>query len=168
MFRMIDDFDRAWTMEMQNTLKIMRTLTDASLAQPIVPGGRTLGFLGWHIVQSVAEMSGHAGLAINGPTPSKNPEVPTRAADIAAAYEAAAAQVVPAVRKAWTDAQLGDLIPMYGDQWPKGLFLAILLHHEGHHRAQMTVLMRQVGLPVPGMYGPSKEEWAAMGMPAHP
>jgi uncharacterized damage-inducible protein DinB len=28
----------------------------------------------------------------------------------------------------------------------------------------MTVLMRQAGLPVPGLYGPSKEEWAAMGM----
>jgi len=27
-------------------------------------------------------------------------------------------------------------------------------------------LMRQAGLKVPGIYGPSKEEWALMGMPA--
>ena len=27
------------------------------------------------------------------------------------------------------------------------------------------VLMRQAGLGVPGIYGPSKEEWATMGMP---
>ena len=32
----------------------------------------------------------------------------------------------------------------------------------------MTVLMRQAGVPVPGMYGPSKEEWAAMGLPPMP
>lgn len=168
MFRFIDDFAGAWAMESAGTLKVMRALTDASLAQPVVPGGRTLGFLAWHITCTLAEMGGHAGLAIDGPTPEKNPDAPARAADIAAAYEAAAAQVVPAVRKAWTDAQLGDLIPMYGDQWPKGVTLRALLNHEAHHRAQMTVLMRQAGLPVPGLYGPSKEEWTAFGMPAQP
>jgi uncharacterized damage-inducible protein DinB len=29
----------------------------------------------------------------------------------------------------------------------------------------MTVLMRQAGIKVPGVYGPAKEEWAAYGMP---
>jgi len=39
--------------------------------------------------------------------------------------------------------------------------------HQTHHRAQMTVLMRQAGLKVPGVYGPSREEWSQMGMPPH-
>jgi hypothetical protein len=30
----------------------------------------------------------------------------------------------------------------------------------------MTVLMRQAGLKVPGVYGPAREEWAGMGMQA--
>jgi hypothetical protein len=30
----------------------------------------------------------------------------------------------------------------------------------------MTVLMRQAGLVIPGMYGPAKEEWLAMGREA--
>ena len=30
----------------------------------------------------------------------------------------------------------------------------------------LYVLMRQAGLAVPGVYGPSKEEWGAYGMPA--
>ena len=30
----------------------------------------------------------------------------------------------------------------------------------------MTVLMRQAGLTVPGVYGPAKEEWAVAGMEA--
>jgi len=36
--------------------------------------------------------------------------------------------------------------------------------HQAHHRGQMTVLMRQAGMKVPGVYGPSKEEWSAFGM----
>jgi uncharacterized damage-inducible protein DinB len=39
------------------------------------------------------------------------------------------------------------------------------MSHEIHHRGQMTVLMRQAGLKVPGVYGPSREEWTAYGMP---
>lgn len=30
----------------------------------------------------------------------------------------------------------------------------------------MTVLMRQAGLPVPGIYGPAKEEWTTFGLEA--
>ncbi|MBE0644676.1 MAG: hypothetical protein IH600_11400 [Bacteroidetes bacterium] len=34
--------------------------------------------------------------------------------------------------------------------------------------AQLTVLMRQAGLLVPGIYGPSREEWSTYGLPPHP
>ncbi|HZG18224.1 MAG TPA: DinB family protein, partial [Candidatus Bathyarchaeia archaeon] len=50
--------------------------------------------------------------------------------------------------------------------WKNGFTLRALLMHEVHHRGQMTVLMRQAGLTIPGIYGPAKEEWAAMGMEA--
>ncbi len=168
MFRTLDDFAAAWQVEADNTLKVLRALTDASLRQTVVPGGRTLGFLAWHITCTLAEMGSHAGLAIDGPTEQTPEAVPVRAADIAAHYEKASAMVVPAVRGAWTDAQLAEVVPMYGEQWPRGLVLAILLNHQTHHRGQMTVLMRQAGVKVPGVYGPAKEEWAAMGMPAQP
>ena len=48
---------------------------------------------------------------------------------------------------------------------PNSIFLMTLINHQNHHRGQMTVLMRQAGLTVPGVYG-SKEEWAAAGMEA--
>lgn len=168
MFRSIDDFASTWTQESEGTLKILRSLTDASLAQPVVPGGRTLGFLAWHITCTLAEMGGHAGLAVTGPTDKTHPAVPARAADIATMYDTAAKSLAAAVRAQWTDAQTGDLIPMYGEQWTKGFALQCLVAHQTHHRGQMTVLMRQAGVPVPGMYGPSKEEWAAMGLPPMP
>ncbi|MDQ8154284.1 MAG: DinB family protein [Gemmatimonadota bacterium] len=168
MFRSLDDFSAAWSQETTSTLKVLHSLTDASMAQPIVPGGRTLGFLAWHLTCSFAEMGGQAALGVDGPTEKTQPAIPARAADIAAQYEASAASFLAAVKEAWTDAQLGDLIPMYGEQWPKGLVLSIMIGHQAHHRGQMTVLMRQAGVPVPGMYGPSREEWEAMGVPPLP
>jgi len=54
---------------------------------------------------------------------------------------------------------------MYGEKWARGVTLHILLVHEIHHRGQMTVLMRQAGLKVPGVYGPAKEEWTQYKMP---
>ncbi len=168
MFRTIDDFASTWERESDGTLKVFRNLTDASLAQAVVPGGRTLGFLAWHLTCTLAEMGGHGGLTVEGPTDKTHPAVPAHAADIVTAYAATSGALVAAVRAAWTDAQMGDLIPMYGEQWPKGVMLAALVAHQTHHRGQMTVLMRQAGLAVPGVYGPSKEEWAAMGLPPMP
>jgi uncharacterized damage-inducible protein DinB len=81
-----------------------------------------------------------------------------------AAFEAASAAVAAGVA-AWTDATLEVEDDMYGERWPRGLTLQALIVHQAHHRGQMTVLMRQAGLRVPGVYGPSREEWTAYGMP---
>ena len=37
--------------------------------------------------------------------------------------------------------------------------------HQCHHRGQMSVLMRQAGIRVPGIYGPAREEWSMLGAP---
>jgi uncharacterized damage-inducible protein DinB len=80
-------------------------------------------------------------------------------------YEEGARAVGEVVKQRWTDAMLDEMIPMYGQQWPRGNVLTSLIAHQTHHRAQMTVLMRQAGLKVPGVYGPAREEWAAMNLP---
>lgn len=163
MFRTIADFEQAWTNERANTLKVMRALSDASLAQKVSPDGRTLGRIAWHIVQTLGEMGRHAGLSVEAPD-EKAPQ-PATAGAIANAYEAGAAGLQKAVTSSWTDADLPVEIEMYGEKWARGFALSGLMSHEVHHRAQMTVLMRQAGLKVPGVYGPAREEWAAYGMP---
>jgi uncharacterized damage-inducible protein DinB len=166
MFRRIDDFAAEWKVERGSTLKLLRNLTDASLSQAIVPGGRTLGFLAWHITQTFREMLAHTGLSPDGPEMYE--PVPASAAAIADRYEAASASVLEQVTASWSDDMLEDDIPMYGRSFKRGNVLEMLIRHEAHHRGQMTVLMRQAGVPVAGAYGPSREEWAAMGMEAHP
>jgi len=163
MFHTIAEFLFAWKYESESTLKVFHRLTDASLAQPVVPGGRTLGRLAWHITGTLAEMMGHAGLPVEGPTDAD--PIPATAAEIVRHYEVGAKRLADAVSSQWTDAMLADTIPMYGQDWPRGGALTALISHQTHHRGQMTVLMRQAGLVVPGVYGPAREEWAAMNMP---
>jgi len=165
MFRKVEDFTTQFETEYQGTLKVLRALTDASLAQPVSPGGRTLGRLAWHIAQSQPEMGERLGLAFPGPAPEGAP-VPASAAEIARRYEQTATALLEQVRAGWTDEKLLETSDMYGEQWANGLSLEILIRHEAHHRGQMTVLMRQAGLTVPGVYGPAREEWALYGMPA--
>ena len=54
---------------------------------------------------------------------------------------------------------------MFGETWKRSYSLTVIVQHEIHHRGQMTVLMRQAGLKVPGVFGPSKEEWANYNAP---
>ena len=164
MLRTIEDFQKDWAYEAESTGKILNALTDESLSQKVTPDGRDLGFLGWHLTQTLGEMLGLVGLKIDAPGFDK--ECPKNAAEIAAAYEKAAKSVTDEIGKNWTDETLLQTDNMYGDTWARGLTLFYLIAHQAHHRGQMTVLMRQAGVPVPGVYGPAKEEWAAMGAPA--
>jgi uncharacterized damage-inducible protein DinB len=164
MYRTIADFQDDFAQENESTLKLLRALTDGALAQSVTADGRTLGRLAWHLVGTLREMPASAGL----PTAGEETEapVPATAAEIVAAYERAAVDAKNAVTSGWSDADLDGEIPLYGQTWKRGKVLSALIRHEAHHRGQMTVLMRQAGLPVAGVYGPAKEEWSAYGMPA--
>ena len=164
MYRTIQDFLTDWTQENDSTVKVLKNLTDSSLNQKVSADGRSLGFLAWHIVLTLGEMSEKAGLKVDAP-PENTPD-PHLASIIAAAYEKAGASVAAEVKQKWNDGMLAEKINMYGEQWTRSATLNSLVKHQIHHRAQLTVLMRQAGLKVPGIYGPSREEWSQFGMPA--
>jgi uncharacterized damage-inducible protein DinB len=164
MFRRIEDFQNAWAYEAEITGKMFARLTDGSLGQKVTPDGRTLGFIAWHITLTLGEMLGKVGLTID--CPSADSPCPASAAEITATFEKAAASVSDAVNANWNDETLLIEDDMYGETWSRGMTLFYLIAHQGHHRGQMTVLMRQAGLTVPGVYGPAREEWAEMGIPA--
>jgi uncharacterized damage-inducible protein DinB len=163
MYRTISDFTMDWKNESAATLKVLHVLTDQSLHQKVSPDGRSLGFLAWHLVLTLIEMGSKMGLQITGP--AEDSEQPELASEIATAYDISAKSVGEVVRTSWSDASLEEKIDMYGEPWKRGYALSSLVKHQIHHRAQMTVLMRQAGLKVPGVCGPSREEWIKMGMP---
>jgi uncharacterized damage-inducible protein DinB len=160
MYRRVEDFLMDYSYERQATLSVLRALTDASLKQRVNPEGRTAGRRAWHIAVCTG-IAGEAGLKASTP-PDSDP--PTSAAAIADRYAEASQAVANAVKAQWTDASLAEEVPMYGEMWSRGKALLAMVKHEAHHRGQLTVLIRQAGLAVPGVYGPAREEWAAMGM----
>jgi uncharacterized damage-inducible protein DinB len=162
MFSTIDSFVQTWENESKATQRIFDACTDESLNQQVTKDDRTLGRIAWHIVTTVPEMMSRAGLKFEAV--HEDAPVPASAKEISEAWTKTSESFVQALRSQWTDSTLLEERDMYGERWANGLTLLILLQHMIHHRGQMTVLMRQAGLRVPGVYGPSREEWSQYGM----
>lgn len=164
MYRKIEDFERDWKYEVEQTTNLLSNLTDESLNQKVTDDGRTLGFLAWHIAQTMEEMPKLVGLNIDAPT--LEAECPKSASEIVKAFETAGNSVLKEIKENWTDETLEKEDEMYGNTWNRGTTLLYLILHQAHHRGQITVLMRQAGLKVIGIYGPAREEWEEQGMTA--
>lgn len=161
MFRRIVDFERSWERETESTIKVLESLGDESLSRPVVEGGRTLGFLAGHLTGALAGFTAGAGIDLAAPAAAA--QRAATAADLADAYRQGSRSLLDQVRGGWTDESLTEQVEVFGQTMPRGVMLYAIILHQAHHRGQMTVLMRQAGLRVPGVYGPSKDDWIAMG-----
>lgn len=165
MFLTIDGFIQTWEFESASTQKVLDALTDESLRQAVKPNDRTLGGIAWHVVTALPIMVGQTGLSIDGPSPDS--PIPASAKEIAEAYRKTSQSLREQIQSQWTDQTMTEVCNMFGQfDAPKGQALSLLINHQIHHRGQMTILMRQADLVVPGVYGPAKEEWSQIGMEA--
>lgn len=160
MYKTIEDFFNSWNMEASLTQKVLDQLTDDSLKQEVVSDHWSLGKLGWHLVTIMGFFSQQMGLKFEAP--AADSKVPSSAQEIAAGYRQTSQAFAEAIKTQWTDNDIVSKITFLGQEQMVSTVLAMLISHQTHHRGQMTVLMRQAGLRVPGIYGPSKEEWAEM------
>lgn len=165
MYLTIDGFIQTWEFESASTQKILDALTDQSLKQAVKPNDRTLGGLAWHLVTALPSIVSQIGLSLDAP--AQDAPVPTSAKEIGDAYRKASQSLREQIQSQWTDRTLMEVVNMFGQfDSSKGQALSMLINHQIHHRGQMTILMRQADLVVPGVYGPAKEEWSQMGMEA--
>ncbi|WP_080848866.1 DinB family protein [Cytobacillus gottheilii] len=155
MYRQVQDFMNDWNAEAVSTAAVMDALTDEKLAQAIVEGHSTLRWLGWHLATSPVFFLSLVGVNLAPPSDKKEEEM--TAADIQIAYRKMAEELKSAVESTLTDEQLTETID-FGGPTAKGSILSKLILHQTHHRGQMTVLLRQAGLSVPGVMGPTKEQ----------
>lgn len=163
MFRSIGDFLEIWAEQSTITSRILHSLTPDSLAQPVVAGGRTLGRIAWHLTVSLGDLMHRLGLPTD--CPNEEGEVPTLDV-ICETYDRAARSISRVLKEQWSDAELERVRELFGERLTGSQALRMMLIHEVHHRGQLTILMRQAGLAVPGVVGPSREEWAQWGMAA--
>lgn len=162
MYCKISDFLEDWHKESQSTLEVFSHIDDQKKSVKINENIRSLEQLSWHITQSLTEMLHRAGLFEQDflekePIPEtmeKNREI----------YDDFSRQLSTLVKEKWRDTDLTEIVEMYGEKWEKRFVLSVLVKHQVHHRGQMTAIMRMLGLKVPGIYGPSKEEWSKFGM----
>ncbi|WP_337019715.1 DinB family protein [Oceanobacillus massiliensis] len=155
MYRTVEDFLSDWKRYSDGTIQVLESLTDEKLDQAIVKGHSTLGWLGWHIATSTVFFADLVGLKVSSP---ESNEVPEKAADIVQAYRNISDSLVDEVKRNLTDEAMLEEVDSFGTLTPRGALLRDVINHQIHHRGQMTVLLRQAGLHVPGVMGPTQEQ----------
>ncbi|MGB7219851.1 MAG: DinB family protein [Vicinamibacterales bacterium] len=137
-----------------------------------VPGDK----LGWkpheksmslgQLAQHIATLPGNIAELVSQPTmqlPQFNQPSAASATDLVPALDASLAKAKQLLG-AMDDSALGATWRILrGDEevmaMPRGAVLrAIMLNHWYHHRGQLSVYLRQLGVPVPSIYGPSADE----------
>ena len=163
MYGSIDEFVKDWNRETFLTQKVLDVLTDESLQQRVSPEGRTLGTIVWHFVSNIPQYLSHFGFHIE--TIKDSDAVPS-AKTMALIFQKVSNNAIEAVKEQWSDDSLKQTQDAFGRETANGTILNLLIRHIVHHRGQATVLISQAGLKVPGVYGPSREEWIEMGKDA--
>ncbi|UOQ43903.1 DinB family protein [Halobacillus salinarum] len=161
MYQSLNGFFASWEFECDQTKKLFQCLSDEALQQKITADDRDLGRIAWHLIISIKELMNHTGLNIEAP---EEEEIIYSASVIIQEYENTCESLKKEIYTQWTDQSLQEKNSLFGKEMPNRFFLMTLIRHQIHHRGQITVLMRQAGLNVPGIYGPSREEWGALGM----
>jgi uncharacterized damage-inducible protein DinB len=159
---MLPEFDQ----EMANTRKVMERVPGDQLNYKPDPKSMSLGVLAGHVV----EMIGWTGVTINLPSfdiPADfKPFIPESRDEILALFEKNVAEARAALEGASDETMMGEWsLTSRGQTYftmPRtGVVRSMLMNHIIHHRAQLTVYFRLVGVPVPGLYGPSADEQQA-------
>jgi len=154
--------------EMASTRRLLECVPDGKAAWQPHEKSMTLGRLATH----VADLAGRAAAVMGqdewDPRPqgaSVQPQVlETRAALLARLDEGSrkARQALAAA----ADADFGTSWTMKREGKPMwtgarlDAYRRIAMNHMVHHRAQLGVYLRLLGVPIPGMYGPSADDLA--------
>ena len=162
MFRTIEDFVKSWEVESEFTLSVFSKITDDKLEKKYAENIRSLGRLAWHVTQTLTELTSKLDLTIIDEL--ENKPIPKSISEISERYKKYSQQLIQAIQKEWKDEDLFVIINLYGENWERTRVLSMLINHQIHHRGQMTVIMILLDLSVPGIYGPSKEEWSNYGV----
>lgn len=162
MYRKIEDFINDWKMESEFTIKLFSAIPHEKKSKKVKENIRSLDRLAWHITQTLTEMPFRAGILEQDYLDQKS--VPESFNQIINTYKKYSDELVSLIEKKWKDNDLSEVIEVYGQKWQRTKILSVLLNHQIHHRAQMTIIMRLLDLKIPGIYGPAKEEWTNYGM----
>jgi uncharacterized damage-inducible protein DinB len=156
---LLPEFDH----EMANTRRTLERVLDAKLEFKPHEKSYSLLQLAGHIgnIPSWTEVTlTTEGMDIDGPFER---DEPTSRTEILAEFDRNVASARPILEAASHDEMVSPWTLKMGGQevftMPRGsVFRLWVLNHMVHHRAQLTVYFRLLGIPVPALYGPSADE----------
>lgn len=156
MYRKVDDFLKDWDKARNGTIQALEAMTDEKLGQEVTRGHNTLGWIGWHLTTAPVYFASLLGLSLTAPGDSRT--VPETVSVIVEGYKNISIELHNKVKKTFSDEDLIEMVDQHGTSTPRGEILRTLIDHQTHHRGQMTILIRQAGLKVPGVMGPTRED----------
>jgi uncharacterized damage-inducible protein DinB len=162
----LEMFLSAWEREAANTVKLLKALPPAQYDFRPDAGGRSLGELAWHLAEGDAYIS--SGIDRGEFTRDVKPpniERPRSVDALAPGYERVHREAVARIQKL-TPADLDRTIAFFTRPMTiRDLLWDAILAHGVHHRGQLSLMCRLAGGQAPGLYGPNREEVAAMRAP---
>jgi uncharacterized damage-inducible protein DinB len=165
----LEVFLASWDREAANTVKLLAALPAAQYDFRPDATGRSLGELAWHLAEGDAYMSygverGH--FTMDGAKPP-NIERPRAVDALAPGYQRVHREAVARISRL-TPEDLDRTIPFFtGPMTIREILWSAILGHGIHHRGQLSLMCRLAGGQAPGLYGPNREEMAAMRAAAH-
>jgi uncharacterized damage-inducible protein DinB len=159
----LEMFLASWDREAANTVKLLKALPPTQYDFRPDPGGRSLGELAWHLAEGDAYMSYgiERGQFTMGEKPP-NIERPRTIEALAPGYERVHREAVARIRNL-TPQDLDRTIQFFTQPMAiRDILMSAILAHGIHHRGQLALMCRLAGGQAPGLYGPNREETAAM------
>ncbi|ADH98502.1 DinB family protein [Salisediminibacterium selenitireducens] len=164
MYRKINDFRLDWLVSVDRTKKVIDTITDETMDQAIEDGHNTLGSLAWHLTQSAFGIGRMLEVPVKPPPVEEQPKT---AEELLKHYHNTTESLELGILQHLKEDMLTDHVHFAGQDMNKGQLLRMIIDHQTHHVGQMTVLLRQAGLRVPGIMGPTKEDIAEQRAQSH-
>jgi uncharacterized damage-inducible protein DinB len=166
----LETFLKTWNREAESTLKVLRALPPTQYDFRPDATGRSLGELAWHLAEGDAYMTQwiDTGKFEMGNKPP-NIERPRTVEALAPGFELVHKDAVARIEKLKPE-DLDRTLPFFnGQQTPiRSILWDMVVAHAIHHRGQLSLMCRLAGGKCPGLYGPNREEMAAMRANAGP
>jgi uncharacterized damage-inducible protein DinB len=159
----LDRFRAVWDMEAGLTTKLLAALPADQYDFRPDPGGRSLGEIAWHLSEIEGYIShGITQGAVTFQEAPPNMQRPREVRLLAPGYRRVHEEAVARLADL-TEPQLDGELPFTDRRMPlRDILWGAMLMHLIHHRGQLSLLCRLAGGTPPGIYGPNREEMAAL------
>jgi uncharacterized damage-inducible protein DinB len=159
----LERFFETWDREAANTVRLLRALPADQYDFRPDAGGRSLGELAWHLAEGDAYMSygverGEFSMGARPPHMDR----PRTIEELAPGFERVHGEAAARLKGLRTE-DLDRVLTFFHMQVPiRTILWDMIIIHGVHHRGQLSLMCRLAGGVTPGLYGPNREETAAL------